>query len=171
MLHCWWPNSTCFSCGLPKIWFRIPNVTRIWSQFCPPNTRFCLHTQHLSCPAYSQHSTSHHITFFAFERLVLFSVYLYQKDERTEPWGLQSDKLSVSLLITVINAVATGWTVRGRSFCIPRFRLSFPLCCSCQRNYNYQSKNITNVQLYQKTHIFQVVTPCNLVNISTVETA
>jgi hypothetical protein len=127
-----WPNSACFSCGLPKIWFRIISKTQnSWRYQDLVIVLPSKHTQHLFSAAYSQHSTSHHITFFAFERFVLFSVYLYQKDERTEPWGLQSDKFSVSLLITVINAIATGWTVRGCSFSIPRFRLSFPLCCSC----------------------------------------
>lgn len=49
-------------------------------------TKLSPDAQLLSSDAYSQHSNSHHLTFFTSRHSTLLAVCLYQKDERALPW-------------------------------------------------------------------------------------
>jgi hypothetical protein len=48
-----------------------------------------------------QQSAFHHPTFFSYQRITLFSAYLYQKDERALPGNLHSNKFFVSSVKTM----------------------------------------------------------------------
>ena len=78
------PSQKLTSKFWPKL--DLTNTIKI-SVYCyPPNTKLSPDAQLLSSDAYSQHTNSHHRTFFTSRRSTLLAVCLYQKDERALPW-------------------------------------------------------------------------------------